>query len=145
MPTNKKGSARERECVNLLHDSGFAVLRAPASGGGSTRALPDVLCGNGEVFYAMELKASGGDPIYLTDEEVGALEFFAANFGAKALVGVRFDIEHGDPPWGVDDDDGWRFHEPASLHRTPGGNYRVKKETALGDGARIEDLVGGAA
>ena len=128
MGLNTKGDRRERELVNLLDERGFAVLRAPASGSSTERDLPDVLAGNGEVFYAIEAKSSQGDPIYLSGEEVEGLVFFARNFGAKARIGARFDREE------------WRFFHPSELHTTAGGSYRIKKGRALTDGFRLEEL-----
>jgi Holliday junction resolvase len=128
--SNAKGDRRERELVNALDDAGFAVMRAPASGSATERELPDVLAGNGEVFYAIEAKSSAGDPIYLQGEEVENLIYFAQNFGAKARIGVRFDRED------------WYFFHPGDLHVTDGGNYRVKKETALAEGTDFAELTG---
>jgi len=128
--SNAKGDRRERELVRLLDEAGFAVMRAPASGSATARELPDVLAGDGEVFYAIEAKSSAGDPIYLDGEEVYALVYFARNFGAKPRVGVRFDRE------------GWYFFHPDELYTTDGGNYRVKKETALADGTDFDELAG---
>ncbi|WP_458185740.1 Holliday junction resolvase Hjc [Haladaptatus sp. NG-WS-4] len=125
---NTKGDRRERELVNRLDEAGFAVMRAPASGGATQRELPDVLAGNGNVFYAIEAKSSSGDPIYLSGEEVEALVYFSQNFGAKPKIGVRFDRED------------WYFFHPADVHQTDGGNYRVKKETALEEGDSMDDL-----
>jgi len=130
MSANRKGDRRERELVNRLDDSGFAVMRAPASGSATDRELPDVLAGDGERFYAIEAKSSSGDPIYLSGEEVEALIYFAQNFGAKARIGVRFDRED------------WYFFHPGDLYTTDGGNYRVKKQTALADGVDFEEFVG---
>ena len=128
--SNAKGDRRERELVNKLDEAGFAVMRAPASGSATERELPDVLVGNGDVFYAIEAKSSAGDPIYLDGAEIDALLFFARNFGAKPRVGVRFDRED------------WYFFHPGDLHVTDGGNYRVKKETALADGTDLAELTG---
>ncbi|WP_435100892.1 Holliday junction resolvase Hjc [Halarchaeum sp. P4] len=128
MVRNEKGDRRERELVNRLDDAGFAVMRAPASGSATTRELPDVLAGDGTVFYAVEAKSSSGKPIYLTGEEVEALVYFSQNFGARPKIGVRFDRED------------WYFFHPSDLHVTDGGNYRVKKEKALADGDTIPDL-----
>ncbi|MDF9747257.1 Holliday junction resolvase Hjc [Natrinema salsiterrestre] len=125
-----KGDRRERELVNELDGAGFAVMRAPASGSATERELPDVLAGDGEQFYAIEAKSSSGDPIYLTGEEVEALTFFARNFGAKPRIGVRFDRED------------WYFFHPGDLHVTDGGNYRVKKETALAEGTDFPEFTG---
>jgi Holliday junction resolvase len=130
MTRSKKGDRRERELVNLFDEAGFAVMRAPASGSATERELPDVLAGNGEDFYAVEAKSSAGDPIYLTGEEVEALVYFSRNFGAKPRIGVRFDRED------------WYFFHPGDLYTTDGGNYRVKKETALEDGADLDELTG---
>ncbi|MFB6122121.1 MAG: Holliday junction resolvase Hjc [Haloferacaceae archaeon] len=128
--SNAKGDRRERELVNRLDEAGFAVMRAPASGSATDRELPDVLAGDGDDFYAIEAKSSAGDPIYLTGEEVEALVYFAQNFGANARIGVRFDRED------------WYFFHPGDLYVTDGGNYRVKKETALAEGTDFDELVG---
>lgn len=125
--SNSKGDRRERELTNALDDIGFAVMRAPASGAATDRELPDILAGNGKSFYAIEAKASGGDPIYLDKEEVEALIFFADNFGAEPQIGVRFDRRD------------WAFFAPKTLYTTPSGNYRVKEEK-LSDGASLGDL-----
>ncbi len=128
--SNAKGDRRERELVNKLDDAGFAVMRAPASGSATERELPDVLAGDGGDFYAIEAKSSSGDPIYLDGGEIEALLFFSRNFGARARVGVRFDRED------------WYFFHPDDLYTTDGGNYRVKKETALAAGTDFAELTG---
>ena len=125
--SNAKGDRRERELVNRLDEAGFAVMRAPASGSATGRDLPDVLAGNGLVFYAIEVKSSAGRPIYLEGTEVESLIYLARHFGATPKIGVRFDRED------------WYFFHPADLYITDGGNYRVKKETAL-EGETIADL-----
>ncbi|MCQ4333538.1 nucleoid-structuring protein H-NS [Natronomonas sp. F2-12] len=127
---NAKGDRRERELVTALDEAGFAVMRAPASGSATERELPDVLAGDGETFYAIEAKSSAGDPIYLSGEEIEALVYFARNFGAKPRVGVRFDREE------------WYFFHPGDLYETDGGNYRVKKETALAEGTDFAEFTG---
>lgn len=147
MGRNTKGTRRERELVNLIDATDeWAVMRAPASGSATTRELPDLLMGNGDRFYAVEAKSSGGDPIYLDEREIDDLYYFSVKFGATALVAARFDAERGDPWYGNDDDSGWRFFDPRALHRTPSGNYRIKKERALllsdefADGKRLDEL-----
>ena len=127
---NRKGERRERELVNRLDDAGFAVMRAPASGSATERDLPDVLAGNGEHFYAIEAKSSSGDPIYLDGSEVESLLYFSQNFGARARIGVRFDRED------------WYFFHPGNLYTTDGGNYRVKRETAIAEGVDFAELTG---
>lgn len=127
--SNSKGNRTERELVRELADAGFAVMRAPASGSATKRDLPDVLAGNAETFYAIEAKSSADDRIYLDGEEVESLVYFARNFGAKARIGVRFDEMD------------WYFFHPGTLHKTDGGNYRVKRETALSDGTDFPEFV----
>jgi len=129
MSANRKGDRRERELVNRLDEAGFAVMRAPASGSATERDLPDVLAGDGERFYAIEAKSSSGDPIYLDWEEVEALTYFAENFGAEHRIAVRFDRED------------WYFFKRSEVHQTPGGNFRIKRETATADGETVEDLL----
>jgi len=130
MSANRKGDRRERELVNELDAAGFAVMRAPASGSATERDLPDVLAGDGDRFFAIEAKSSAGDPIYLSGEEVESLIYFARNFGANARIAVRFDRED------------WYFFHPDDCYVTDGGNYRVKKETALADGEDLAALAG---
>lgn len=142
MATNKKGDRRERELVNSIHATDFVVMRAPASGAATERELPDVLAGDTENFYAVEAKSSSGDPIYIPGAEVDALYTFANAFGAEARIGVKFDLKYGDPAYGDDNRPGWYFFDPEDLYVTDGGNYRVKKETALADGIPFIDLFG---
>jgi Holliday junction resolvase len=128
--SSRKGDRRERELVGELDQRGFAVIRVPASGSGTERELPDLLAGDGGRFYAIEAKASGDDYIYLDREEVAALRHFASKFGAEAIIAARFDYAE------------WRFYAPASLHRTDGGRYRVKRDD-LDDGLPLDALSGG--
>ena len=139
MVKNKKGSRRERELIRLFageHDKSpfghgdWAPMRAPSSGAATQRELPDVLVGNGEWAYAIEAKASGGDPIYIDKEEVDSLQFFADHFPKMfARIGVRFDREE------------WRFFNPRALHETD-KSVRVKASD-LDDGKTLEDLDNG--
>jgi Holliday junction resolvase len=115
-------------------------MRAPASGGATERELPDVLAGDGEAFYAVEAKASGTQSIYIEEREVDELEYFSESFGATALIGVRFNVTHGDPAYGDDANPGWYFLHPTNMYRTDSGNYRVKKQTALEEGIPFDGL-----
>lgn len=129
MNRSKKGDRRERELVNMLDSDEYEVMRAPASGGATSRELPDVLAGNGDNFYAIEAKSSGSEKIYIDGEEVEALIKFSVFFGAKARIGVRFDRED------------WYFFHPADLYVTRGGNYRVTLEKAKSDGTHYSELI----
>ena len=129
--SHSKGFARERELVNQFDDAGFAATRVPNSGGGTKRDLPDILAGNQGDIYAIEAKARSNGHVYLEGEEVESLLFFARGFGARPRVAVRFDYED------------WYFFHPGdtSVHVTDGGNYRIKKETALAAGTPFDDFV----
>ena len=137
--SNAKGDRLERELINILagrHEKSpferdeWAVMRAPSSGSSTDRELPDMLAGNGKRFYAFEAKSGNPErPIYLTEEEVDALIFFAGNFGAIPEIAIRFDREP------------WAFFDPDAVYRTPGGNYRVKLEDVQGEHVtRVENL-----
>lgn len=137
--SNSKGNRRERELVNWLDANGWAVLRAPASGSATERDLPDILAGNGDKFIATETKASNGDPIYLSQEEVEALQYFAKKFGAEPRISAKFDLENDDDAYGEDRPGFWFIH-PEALYRTDAGSYRVKKEMLHEWGTREVDL-----
>lgn len=128
--SNSKGDRRERELVDRLDESGFAVMRAPASGSATDRELPDVLAGDGDGFYAIEAKSSKRDEyIYLTHAEVAALVTYAVNFGAEAKIGVRYDY------------DDWYFLDWWALHCTPSGkSFRVSQSRAHAQGERLPAL-----
>lgn len=130
MSANRKGDRLERELVNKLDEAGCAVMRAPASGSATDRELPDVVAGNGQQFYAIEAKSRSSDTIYIDEREIDNLTYFAENFGAEPLIGVRFDRA------------AWYFFDPADVYRTGGGNYRVKRETAVETGRELAGLVG---
>ncbi|ELZ18703.1 Holliday junction resolvase Hjc [Natrinema limicola] len=126
--SQSKGYQRERELVNLFDQSGYAATRVPNSGGGTQRPLPDVLAGDGTIQYAIEAKARKNGVIYLTGSEVEDLVCFSLKFGARPRIGIRFDYED------------WFFFHPGDLHMTDGGNYRVKRETAVEYGTSFDDL-----
>lgn len=138
--SGQKGTRRERQLVNALAERGWAIVRSPASGSATDREQPDLLVGNGDEQYGIEAKASGGDPIYLDGKEVDDLEYFCHSFGAKARIAVKFDVKHGDPAYGDDDNPGWYFIHPIDLHQTDGGNFRIKKGRALEIGLTIDEL-----
>lgn len=123
-----KGDRRERELVNKLYENEFGVMRTPSSGSSTKRELPDCLAGNGEYIYAFEAKSSSGPPIYIEEQKIEGLEYFAEKFDCAPVVAVRFDRES------------WYFLHPDWLYRTESGNYRVKKEFANEHGVQFDEL-----
>jgi len=136
---NKVGDRHERDLLNCLDERVWTVMRAPASGGGTDRELPDVLAGNGEQFYAIEAKYSSGNPIYLDADEVAALQRFSAGFGAYPAVAAKYPVRNGHPAWGVDDDTGHRFFRIEDIV-TNVGAHRVDEEMWHEIGKDFEDL-----
>lgn len=136
MPTNSKGSRSERKVADVLDSEGWAVLRAPASGGGTDREAPDVFAGRGDIQFAAELKSPGDDRYYFTKEEVEELRYWAGKFGALTLLAVDFDTKHGDPCYGTDAE-GVYFGPPEATHETE-KSYRVDKERVIEDPEWVE-------
>lgn len=101
-----KGSRAERELVNLLWSSGFAVMRSPASGSGRKHPQPDVLASNNKRIVGIETKSTSGDSVYIAKKEVKKLENFCKKFGCEPLIGVRFDRV------------GWLFVRPEECDQT---------------------------
>jgi len=90
----------ERELLGALEATGWAGMRAPASGGATDRDLPDLLVGQdagididrrrASKALAIELKTTSSTTAYLDDAEITALERFAHDFGARPLLAVKF-------------------------------------------------------
>jgi len=129
MNAKAKGSRYERELVQKFWDAGFGVMRAPTSGGATSRALPDIVAGNGKVYYAIEVKMKKELPIYIREEQVEEIKEFSRRFGAKAFIAVKLPYKE------------WRF-VPVELLSKNGKNYRVSEEEYL-KGLRLEDLLEG--
>jgi Holliday junction resolvase len=133
--SSTKGDRVERECINRLRDLGLKIMRAPSSGSATTRDLPDVLAGDGEgIIIAGEVKAGGGERLYLEGKEVSALVRFARGFHPDAvpLIVTR---------WDRDTNFYVRHAEDERLHRTDSGKVRAKKETCAEEWRTVEDFL----
>ena len=96
------GSQAERDLATALDACGWTVMRAPASGAGTGRDMPDVLAGRSERVgvgvderyrsnaLAIELKTTSSTTAYVEASEVTALERFAHDFGATPLLAAKF-------------------------------------------------------
>lgn len=129
------GGQYEREFVNLLEKHGFAVMRAPSSGSGTERELPDVVALRSnesglEEAYAIEHKTNSEHHIYLTEDEVDKLVSFAAAGGLIPLLSGRWKEDH-DAGWNHHNDEydttGYYLLTPHQCYRTDGGNYRITR------------------
>ncbi|MCD6148132.1 Holliday junction resolvase [bacterium] len=127
--SKSRGTYYERKLVNAFWEAGFGVMRAPTSGGATSRALPDIVAGNGKVYYAIEVKMKKELPVYIREEQVEEIKEFSRRFGAKAFIAVKLPYKE------------WRF-VPVELLSKNGKNYRVGEEEYL-KGLRLEDLLEG--
>ena len=123
-----KGSKAERELIHLFWAHGFAAMRA--AGSGSTQhPSPDVIAGNGKLFFAIECKASAAPVKYIEKDKVNQLDLFANTFGARAFVALRFDNEK------------WYFLRLTDLKITK-SSYVVTLDLAKKKGLSFEELIG---
>lgn len=116
------GGAKERELVREIEGTnGWVAMRAPSSGSATARDLPDVLAGHRGRTLVVELKSSGGDPVYIPEDEVQALTRFARAFGGQPLIACRWSSRSLQ-------DATFYFSTPERLYRTDSGTYRAKYE-----------------
>lgn len=111
----------ERKLARILNANGYHVMRAPSSGSGTKRDLPDLMYArSGERPVCLELKTTSENIAYYTNSEVTALDAFADAFNAHARLGVRW---KGDTT----------FYEvrPVDARRTGSAKYAVDSDTEI--------------
>lgn len=86
----KKGMQQERNLVRYLNNKGYTAVRVAGSGAGTKRPTPDILASDGNKCYAIELKSSSKDLIYIDKNQVNGLKEFSYSFGAIPLLCVNF-------------------------------------------------------
>jgi Holliday junction resolvase len=123
-----KGSKAERELIHLFWKHGFAAMRAAGSGS-TPHPSPDVIAGNGKVFFAIECKASADPVKYIEKDKINQLDLFANSFGARPIVALRFDNEK------------WYFMKLTDLKITK-SSYAVTLDLAKQKGLSFEELIG---
>jgi holliday junction resolvase Hjr len=123
-----KGSKAERELIHMFWKKGFAALRAAGSGS-MQHPSPDIVAGNGKLFFAIECKASHKHVKYLEKDEINQLDLFANLFGARPFVAIRFDNDH------------WYFMRLTDLKAT-NKCFVVNFELAKKKGMSFEELIG---
>ena len=112
---SKKGSLEERWLVHYFENNGYAATRIPASGGATKSDRPDVLAGNGIDIYAVEVKSSKQDTIYIRGEQVTELIRFSLKFGAEPLICAKFNRKP------------YVLLKVNQLLKTKGGNYKINQ------------------
>jgi len=81
----------ERKLAKHLDEQGYHVVRAPSSGGGTKRELPDLFWAKpSEAPIAAELKTTSQNVAYYDESEVAALQSFARSFDATPVLVARF-------------------------------------------------------
>ncbi|MFH0897012.1 MAG: Holliday junction resolvase Hjc [Candidatus Bathyarchaeota archaeon] len=127
-----RGIQDERDLVRLLWNRGFAVLRAPASGASTRMPRPDIVAGNSErgIQFAIEVKTTHSENLYITRESLNQLVDFAKRFGCQSIVAVKFKGRGRS----------WLFLEPKQLAVTPGLNFKITLAEALQKGMDIKTL-----
>lgn len=114
----KKGINQERELVKWLYEKGYTAVRIAGSGGGTKRPSTDILAGDGAYHYAIELKSSNKDVIYIKHEQIRQLKEFASGFGAIPLVCANFSYLN------------YVFAQPDKLSTTDCLNYKITRAQA---------------
>lgn len=111
----KKGLNKERDLINYLDFKGFKAVRVAGSGAGTKKPRPDILAGNKRNIYAIELKSSSKDVIYIKSYQVKNLIEFAKGFGAIPTIAIKFNYEP------------YYFLSVTDFKVTPNGNYKINK------------------
>ena len=128
-----KGIPDERSLVKLLWKSGFAVLRSPASGASTKMPRPDIIAGNSQkkVQFAIEVKTTHQETLYIPQESINQLVEFAQRFGCQPIVALRFKSSLKS----------WIFLQPEQLMKTPASNYKITLYKAQGIGMDFKTLI----
>ncbi len=122
-----KGTRFERELLKMLWDAGFAAVRVPASGAMSYPS-PDIIAGNGDRYFAIEVKMRTRLPLYVSKDDINSLVKFSKIFGAEPILAVKVSRT------------GWRFISIESLKGTRTG-YKIDEEV-FHSGLEFDELLG---
>lgn len=113
----KKGMDKERRLVRYLENKGYGAVRVAGSGAGTPNPRPDIVAGKPNIKYAIELKSSDKNTIYIGRKQVEDLKKFAHSFGSRAIICAWFTRERP------------CFLEIGSLSKTKGDNYKVSRKS----------------
>ena len=103
MSNKSKGANVERELVKLFTENGWRALRVAGSGVGDDSPC-DVIAGkSGSGGYAIEVKSSKKDRIYITKSQIEDFMLFANMMGLQPVIAARFNRQ------------GWIFLLPSFL------------------------------
>jgi Holliday junction resolvase len=121
-----KGHDAERAFCRTMYDAGWMAARIAASGSGTERELPDVVLGDRNRTYAVEVKRTSSGRVYLPEDEIESLRTVARGLKMQVRIAVKFDLEPSDPAWGADRP-GFYMIDPADMRQTNSGTYAITK------------------
>lgn len=132
--TMSRGIPDERSLARLLWERGFAVMRAPASGASTPMPRPDLVVGRRDrgLQFAIEVKTTRRDVLYIQGASIAQLLEFSQRFGCQPIVALKFKGQK--PPW--------LFIRPYQLVATPRLNYKISFKDALRKGMDLKTLIG---
>ncbi len=128
-----RGIQDERNLVRLFYKRGFAVMRAPASGGSTKMPRPDILAGSRDrgVQLAVEVKTTRKKTLYIPRESVRQLVEFSERFGCRPVIAVKFRGMKRR----------WRFLDPKDLDSTQSENFKITFEESLLRGMDLGEVM----
>ena len=124
MSNKAKGSRVERELLAILTENGWRATRTAGSGVNDDSPC-DLIAGKmGRKGYAIEVKSSKKNRIYITKEQIDDFMLFTNMIGLKPVIAVRFNYE------------GWLFVDPKHLEDS-GKYWVVSLENAKDKGMKF--------
>lgn len=127
MSNKSKGSNVERELVKLFSENGWRALRVAGSGVGEESPC-DIIVGKiGKKGYAIEVKSSRKDAVYIKKEQIEDFLLFSETIGLKPAIALRFSY------------DGWFFLTPDKLQNS-GKFLSVSRNLAIQEGKRFSQF-----
>ena len=129
MSSKSKGSRLERELINKFFETGNHIALRAAGSGSTPLPCPDLIVGcNGKVL-AIECKG-GKNTRYIKKKQIDELTEFSRIFGAKPLVGARFNNTE------------WLFLKIEDLKKSKtGNNFVVDINLAKDKGITFNELI----
>lgn len=109
-------------------------MRAPASGASTKMPRPDLVVGSRDrgLQFAIEVKTTRRDVLYIRGASIAQLLEFSQRFGCQPIVALKFKGQKQQ----------WLFIHPYQLLATPGLNYKISLKDALLKGMDFKTLIG---
>ena len=123
-----KGTRADRELLHLFWENEWAAMRSAGSGS-TSRPSPDILASKNNNTFAIECKSIKHNSQHFNKKEIDQLLLFSNLFGAKPIIGMRFDKE------------GWFFLNVEKLSANKNGNYTVSKKLSKEKGLSFQNLI----